>query len=225
MLYRAEPAHKPHLSAVQAMIKKISYLLSKAIKKSRLSAVCSSTIHLTSKLESGTSFNTSTLGRHSFCGYDCDITHADIGSFVSIANGVVIGGGRHPMEWVAMSPVFYEGRDSVKAKFSTHKRDPVKPVVIGHDVWIGRSAIVLSGVEIGIGAVVGAGSVVTKNVPAYAVVAGNPARLIRYRFSESIIQRLLYTRWWELPDDRLHNLGQYFNDVEKFLEIIERPVL
>lgn len=225
MLYRVEFANPSQISTVQAMGNKISYLLSKAIKKSRLVAARSSTIHLTSKLESGTSFNNSNLGRHSFCGYDCDIDNADIGNFVSIANSVVIGGGRHPMEWVAMSPVFYEGRDSVKAKFSTHKRDPINPVIIGHDVWIGRSAIVLAGVEVGIGAVVGAGAVVTKNVPAYAVVAGNPARLIRYRFSDSIIRRLLCTRWWELPDDRLHDLGQYFNDVERFLEIIERPVL
>lgn len=200
-------------------------LVFKFLQKLHLTAVKGSKVHRSSKLEAGTIFYSSVIGRHSFCGYDCDITHAEIGSFVSIANGVVIGGGRHPMEWVAMSPVFYEGRDSVKAKFSTHKRAPVKQVVIGHDVWIGRSAIVLPGVQIGIGAVVGAGAVVTKNVPAYAVVAGNPARLIRYRFSESIIQRLLYTRWWELPDDRLHDLGQYITDVEKFLEIIERPVL
>lgn len=224
MLSRVTPAHRSHLIILIAMFSGISYLLSKVIKKSRLNAVHLSTIHSSSKIESGTSFNSSSMGRHSFCGYDCDITHADIGSFVSIANNVVIGGGRHPMEWVAMSPVFYEGRDSVKAKFSTHKRDPVKQVAIGHDVWIGRSAIVLPGVEIGIGAVVGAGAVVTKNVPAYAVVAGNPAKLIKYRFSDSIIQRLLRTRWWEIPDDRLHLLGPHFNNVEKFLEIIERSV-
>lgn len=207
------------------MFKLILYFLSKAIKKSRLSAISSSTVHPTSKIESGTSFISSNLSRHSFCGYDCDINNADIGNFVSIANGVVLGGGRHPMEWVGMSPVFYEGRDSVKAKFSTHKRQSTKRVVIGHDVWIGRSAIVLPGVEIGIGAVVGAGAVVTKSVPPYAIVAGNPARLIRYRFNESTIQRLLNTRWWELSENRLHDLGPYFNDVEKFLEIIEGSAL
>lgn len=162
------------------------------------------------------------MGRHSFCGYDCDINEADIGNFVSIANGVVIGGGRHPMEWVGMSPVFYEGRDSVKAKFSTHRRDPARRVLIESDVWIGRSAILLPGVEVGVGAVVGAGSVVTRSVPAYAVVGGNPARLIRYRFDEVTIQRLLGTRWWDLPDDRLSELGCHFTDVEMFLEVIEK---
>jgi acetyltransferase-like isoleucine patch superfamily enzyme len=163
------------------------------------------------------------MDRHSFCG--CDVYCADIGSFTSIANSVVIGGGRHPMEWVGMSPVFYEGRDSVKAKFSTHRRDPAKRVVIGHDVWIGRSAIVLPGVAIGNGAVVGAGAVVTKSVPPYAIVAGNPARLIRYRFDESVVERLIASRWWALNDEYLHQLGPHFNDVKKFLEIIERERL
>ena len=60
--------------------------------------------------------------RHSFCGYDCDINNTKIGSFCSIANGVVIGGGMHPLDWISTSPVFYEGADSVKAKFSEHKR-------------------------------------------------------------------------------------------------------
>ncbi len=201
---------------------KLTRFISIFLKKLRFSAVHASIVHDSSKVESGTIFFHSKMQRYSFCGYDCEIFHTDIGSFTSIANGVICGGGRHPMEWVAMSPVFYEGRDSVKTKFSNHKRDSVKPIVIGHDVWIGRSAVVLSGVNVGIGAVIGAGSVVTKNIPPYAVVAGNPARLIRYRFSENIIQRLLCTSWWELPDERLRELGQYFNDVEKFLEIIER---
>ncbi|RQP21615.1 CatB-related O-acetyltransferase [Piscinibacter terrae] len=198
------------------------YLLAKLLKKARMSAVKGSRVHPTSKLESGTSFFQSTMDRHSFCGYDCEVSHANIGAFVSIANGVVIGGGRHPMEWVGMSPVFYEGRDSVKAKFSTHAREPSRPVTIGHDVWIGRSAIVLPGVEIGHGAVVGAGAVVTKSVPPYAIVAGNPARIIRFRFSESIIQRLLATQWWSMQDEALLKLGPHFNDVEKFLEVVER---
>lgn len=200
----------------------ISLVAFKLLRKLRLKGVHSSEVHSTSKLESGTMFYYSKLDRHSFCGYDCDIAHAHIGSFVSIANNVVLGGGRHPMEWVGMSPVFYEGRDSVKAKFSTHHREPSLRVNINSDVWIGRSAIVLPGVEVGVGAVVGAGAVVTKSVPPYAIVAGNPARLIRYRFDQPIIKRLLASCWWEYGDDNLYRLGPYFNDVNKFLEIIER---
>jgi acetyltransferase-like isoleucine patch superfamily enzyme len=201
---------------------RLALIVFKVFKKLRLRAVKGSRVHPTSKLESGTAFYHSTMGRHSFCGYDCDISHADIGSFVSIANGVVIGGGRHPMEWVGMSPVFYEGRDSVEAKFSTHAREPVRRVRVGHDVWIGRSAIVLPGVEIGSGAVVGAGAVVTKDVAPYAVVAGNPARLLRYRFSEPTVARLAATAWWDRDDETLKRLGPWFNDVEGFLEVAEK---
>lgn len=204
------------------LVSLLSLAAFKLLKKLRLTAVKASSVHATSKLESGTSFYFSTMGRHSFCGYDCDVSHADIGSFVSIANGVVIGGGRHPMEWVGMSPVFYAGRDSVKAKFATHAREPARRVSVGHDVWIGRSAIVLPGVKIGDGAVVGAGAVVTKPVPPYAIVAGNPGHVLRYRFSESVVERLVATQWWTLEDESLRRLGPYFNDVDRFLDMAER---
>ncbi len=125
------------------------------------------------------------------------------------------------MEWVGMSPVFYEGRDSVKAKFSQHARPPAQRVLIGHDVWIGRSAIVLPGVTVGDGAVVGAGAVVTKDVPPYAIVAGNPAQLIRYRFDEPTVQRLQATAWWLLDDAALRRLGPHTNNVQKFLDNYE----
>jgi acetyltransferase-like isoleucine patch superfamily enzyme len=204
------------------MLERLVYIAAKLLKKSRLCAISQSTVHATSKLESGTSFFASHMDKHSFCGYDCDIHSADIGRFVSIANGVIIGGGRHPMEWVGMSPVFYRGRDSVKVKFSEHEREPVRRVRIGHDVWIGRSAIVLPGVDIGHGAVVGAGAVVTKSVPPYAIVAGNPARLIRHRFEPAVVQRLLASAWWDLDEDRLRALGPLTQNVEAFLNQLEQ---
>ncbi len=197
-------------------------LLYKALKKLRFRAVHLSSVHPTSKLESGTLFYHSTMGRHSFCGYDCDIQHSDIGEFTSIANRVVIGGGHHPMDWVGMSPVFYAGRDSVKAKFSEHARQPVKRIVIGHDVWIGHSAIVLPGVEVGNGAVIGAGAIVTKSVPPYAIVAGNPARVLRYRFDEETVQRLKAIKWWSWPEEELRLLGPLSNNVPAFLEAAEK---
>jgi acetyltransferase-like isoleucine patch superfamily enzyme len=200
----------------------VYFLWARVLKKMRPNAVRFSKVHATSKLESGTSFYRSTMERHSFCGYDCEISNADIGSFVSIANGVIIGGGQHPMHWVGMSPVFYEGRDSVKAKFSTHKRETPRRVVIGHDVWIGRSAIILAGIEIGNGAVVGAGAVVTKNVPPYAIVAGNPARIIRNRFNAEVVAKLMNSKWWEFGDDRILKLGPYFNKIELFLDVLDR---
>lgn len=203
------------------MLERLAFYISKVLKKSRLAAVRDSIVHATAKLESGTSFVRSTIHRYSFCGYDCDVFFAEIGAFSSIANGVILGGARHPMEWVGMSPVFYAGRDSVAKKFSEHPLPDPSRVYIGNDVWIGRSAIVLSGVRVGDGAVVGAGSVVTKDVPPYAIVAGNPAKIIRYRFDEAVINYLLAAKWWDFSDDRLHQLGGCFNDPEKFVETLK----
>jgi acetyltransferase-like isoleucine patch superfamily enzyme len=209
---------------MRPMLTSLAYVWAKVTKKVRLAASKDSTVHPTSKLESGTSFYHSTLGKHSFVGHDCDVFSADIGSFTSIANGVVIGGGRHPMEWVAMSPVFYQGRDSVKAKFAEYARDVPRRVTIGHDVWIGRSAIVLPGVQVGDGAVVGAGAIVTKNVRSYAIVAGNPARTIRYRFDEVTIARLLAIQWWNLEEATLRRLAVDIKDVATFLQRAESEI-
>lgn len=202
----------------------IKSAFAKTLKKARFSAIRNSKIHSTSKIESGTSFVASFMDRHSFCGYDCDFYHANIGSFTSIANNVVVGGARHPMEWVGMSPVFYAGRDSVKAKFSQHSLDNPPKTFIGNDVWIGRSAIILSGVNIGNGAVVGAGSVVTRDVPSYAIVAGNPAKLIRYRFETSVIEELERIKWWNFSETQLLELAKYIKDPAKFIDGIQQQI-
>lgn len=199
----------------------LASIFAKFLKKVRLSAIRHSTIHSTSKIEAGSSIIKSSFDRFSFCGYDCEIFYATIGSFTSIASGVVIGGARHPMEWVGMSPVFYLGRDSVRKKFSEHPLPAPQTSHIGHDVWIGRSAIILSGVAIGNGAVVGAGSIVTNDVPAYGIVAGSPARLIRYRFQDETINRLETLRWWELDDATLHRLAPHVRDPELFIKMLQ----
>lgn len=196
-------------------------LLSKLIKKGRFSAISKSKIHSSSKIESGSTIYDVEMARHSFCGYDCEIVNCEIGSFVSIANNVIIGGGMHPMSWVSMSPVFYEGRDSVKAKFSEHSREKIKKTVIGHDVWIGHSALIKQGVCIGTGAVIGMGSIVTKDVEPYSIVAGNPAKEIRKRFDDSTIEKLLSSKWWEFNDEELREYAYLFNNTTQFLEKIK----
>jgi len=195
-----------------------SYLWAKALKKLRGSAIKNSHIHRTSKIESGSHIINSTFGRHSFCGYDCEIINSEIGSFCSIANQVIIGGGRHPMEWVSMSPVFYKGRDSVKAKFSEHKREKVKRTIIGNDVWIGERAIIKEGITIGTGAVIGMGSIVTKDVEPYAIVAGCPAKVLRKRFNDDVIDNLLSSEWWNFNENKLKEYAKYFTDPNSFLE-------
>lgn len=196
------------------------YLWSKSLKKIRGAAIINSCIHSSAKIESGSHVVNSSFDRYSFCGYDCEIMNTVVGSFCSIANNVVIGGAMHPIDWVSMSPVFYEGRDSVKMKFSEHKRETDKRTSIGHDVWIGQGTVIKQGVHIGTGAVVGMGAVVTKNVGDYEIVAGNPARLIKKRFDDELIYALLKTEWWNFSDERLHELGKYFNDPVEFLKHI-----
>lgn len=204
------------------MLESLRYLLGKALKKARMAAVRNSTVHPTSKIESGSSFINSEMDKYSFCGYDCDIFHANIGAFTSIANDVVIGGARHPMEWVGMSPVFYAGRDSVIEKFATHQLPLSRNVKIGNDVWIGRSALILAGVCIGDGAVVGAGSVVTKDVPPYSVVGGNPAKHIKYRFDESLICKLIELQWWNFTTKQLAILGRHITNPDEFIAAANR---
>jgi acetyltransferase-like isoleucine patch superfamily enzyme len=196
------------------------YYWAKLFKKLRGKVIVNSRIHKTSKIEAGSEVINSTFDRHSFCGYNCAIINCDIGAFCSISNNVLIGGGRHPMEWVAMSPVFYEGKDSVKAKFSKHEREQMSKTVIGHDVWIGANAILKQGVKIGIGAVVGMGSVVTKDIEPYSVVAGCPAKVIRKRFNDHIIDELLDIKWWDFSDKELRDYAQYFTNPTEFIKRI-----
>lgn len=201
---------------------KVIYFWSKIIKKLRGSAIKDSLIHKTSKVEAGSHIINTMIDKHSFCGYDCEITNCEIGSFTSIANGVVIGGGMHPIDWVGMSPVFYAGRDSVKTKFSEFQREEIKTTFIGHDVWIGRNALIKQGVTIGNGAIVGMGSVVTKDVAPYSIVGGNPARLIRFRFSEDVIRELIKSKWWELPENELKQSAVFIKNPLQFIAKLKR---
>ena len=194
----------------------IETLWHKIVKKCRGKAIRGSHIDKTSTVESGSNLVCVKMERYSFCGYDCEIVNTEIGAFCSIANNVKIGGARHPIEWVSTSPVFYSGRGSVKKKMSTFGRDEDKHTTIGNDVWIGANAIIIQGVKIGNGAVIGAGAIVTKDVGDYEIVAGNPARVIRKRFSDEIISDLLQLRWWDYSDELLQDAAPYIRDPKTF---------
>jgi len=199
----------------------LTYIWSKILKKMRLSALKNCKIDKTSKVESGCNLVDVIMNKHSFCGYNCEMTNVEVGSFCSIANNVIIGGGMHPLEWVSMSPVFYEGRDSVRTKFSEHKRENVKKTKIGHDVWIGQNCLIKQGVKIGNGAVIGMGSVVTKDVDAYAIVAGVPARFIKKRFSDDIINNLEKSKW-NFNEEDLKHYAKYFIKPQEFINELKK---
>jgi chloramphenicol O-acetyltransferase type B len=124
-----------------------------------------------------------------------------MGAYCSVARGAkVLLGGEHRLDWVTTFPfnVLWESARHITGHPSTKGE-----VVIGNDVWIGTEALITSGVTIHDGAVVGARAVVTKDVPPYAIVAGSPARVVRYRFPEHVISRLLETKWWEWDEGRI----------------------
>lgn len=196
----------------------IEYYLFKVLKKLRFKAVKNSSVHKSSKIESGSEVVNSTFAKYSFCGYNCEIINTDIGSFCSIANHVIIGGGMHPYSWVSTSPTFYIGRDSVKKKFSEHIRETPLRTSIGNDVWIGERAIIKQGVKIGDGAVVGMGSVVTKDVMPYEIVGGCPAKVLKMRFKDSVVNALMELKWWELNDKEIQELAKFIKTPEIFIK-------
>lgn len=199
------------------LFKKSRYFFARAIRKARGSAILNCEIHSTSAIEAGSQLVNTKMDRHSFCGYDCVLLNCNIGSFCSIADQVYAGGSHHPIHFISGSPVFLSHRDSVKAKFSRHEYSNQLVTHIGDDVWIGHGAKIKAGVNIGVGAAIGMGSIVTKDVPPYAIVGGNPARVIRYRFSEEVVIGLLKSKWWEREDHELISLGEMVSDPKAFL--------
>ena len=206
------------------MIRRIIFIYNKIRKKLHGSAIIESKIDATSKVEADSIIVNSMIGAHSFCGYNCEIINAQIGKYCSIANNVFIGGAEHPVDWVGTSPVFYKGRDSVKLKLSEHQRPIDKITYIGNDVWIGYRASIKAGVKIGDGAVVGMGAVVTKDVPPYAIVGGNPAKIIRYRFSDKLINRLLECQWWNQPESLLRDAAKHAKTPDKFIDYLHNII-
>ena len=135
----------------------------------------------------------------------------EVGRYASIADGVRVFLRNHPTDWLSSHAFFFN------RVLGYVERDTVTPgsLWIGHDAWIGENAIITPGcTRVGIGSVVGAGSVVTKNVPDFAIVAGTPAKLIRYRFPEQTRETILASRWWEQP----------MSEVRRHMDAMTRPV-
>jgi phosphonate metabolism protein (transferase hexapeptide repeat family) len=169
------------------------------------------------------------FGDYSYAVNDCEIVYADIGKFVSIGALVGINPANHPLERAAQAHFTYRSWqyfEDVADEVAEFDRRRAQRVTIGHDAWIGRAAIVLPGRSIGNGAVVGAGAVVTKDVAPYTIVAGNPARVIRRRFSQEIAERLTRLSWWDWPHAVLRRAVPDFRalSVEDFLERWEREI-
>lgn len=150
------------------------------------------------------------------------LNNVHIGKFCSIGPHVQIGLAPHPSRrFVSTYPAFYSHHNSgCPLAFRDDKiyDDRIPKTFIANDVWIGSNVMIPGGIAIGTGAIVAAGSVVVKDVPSYAIVGGNPAKIIRYRFSNEQIDSVLASEWWNWPKEKiLRNLVR-FSDVEKFME-------
>lgn len=156
----------------------------------------------------------SQLGAYTYVGNNTDIDNAIIGKFCSIADHCRVGLGGHLLSNISTSPIFTEKVNGCRDIWTDKEINPIKSrtVYIGNDVWIGSHVLINGGVTIGNGAVIGAGAVVVKDVPAYAIVGGVPAKVIRYRFTDDIIAILEESKWWDLPVDVLKANIHLFQD-------------
>lgn len=150
----------------------------------------------------------STVGNRTSIGRYSIIRNTDIGSYCAISWNVTIGADHHPTERISGSAAFFRSVFGLVNKDSS--KGDVKRCIIGNDVLISTDVTIIAGVSIGDGAIIGAGAVVTKDIPSYTIAVGNPAKVIKTRFNNRIIQKLETLSWWNLSDDFLINHSKLF---------------
>lgn len=146
-----------------------------------------------------------TVGKYTRIRQLTSIHNSIIGKYTSISRNVRIGIGEHPTNLISTNSIFYSYQKNEIRGDWVRQTDFVehKPIVIGNDVWIGEFATIKGGIKIGDGAIIASRAFVTKDVPPYAIVGGVPAKIIRYRFPEDVIEKLLEIKWWNLEENEI----------------------
>jgi acetyltransferase-like isoleucine patch superfamily enzyme len=186
------------------------FYVSKVIKKIQISSCKNSTLSQKARVGSSNTIYDSSISDYSYVGNDCTIVNTNIGKFCSIANNVIIGGAKHPMELLSTSPVFYTKQNVFRKCFDSVDFHETEVTRICHDVWVGNYALIKSGVTVNVGSIIGMGSVVTKDIPAYEVWAGNPAKKIRNRFDSVTKEKLLESEWWNQNEKEISHYSREF---------------
>lgn len=183
----------------------------------------SSVIDRRARLHHMVKIQDSEIGAYTYVGNFTNVKRATIGKYCSIAQGCKVGLEIHTTDTISSSPIFTLNHNGTGYNWAD--RDyyvSLERTYVGNDVWMGTDVIIKGGVHIGDGAVLAGGAVVTKDVPDYAIVGGAPARIIKYRFSEDVIEYLLKIKWWDWPEEKLKKHLDYFQKRNITLEDLKQ---
>ncbi|MFG5111495.1 CatB-related O-acetyltransferase [Campylobacter lari] len=162
--------------------------------------------------------------------------YVDIGRYCSIASDVSLFATQHPLNRISTSSFTYEKNhlfinnasiNKIGKCFPVQDYNPnlsIKKLIIENDVWVGKDVLLKQGITLGNGCVIGQRAIVTKDVPPYAIVAGAPAKIIRYRFDEKTIERLLRLKWWDYHFADFHDINLNL-DINKYLDMLENKII
>jgi len=183
------------------------------------SSIIDSRIDSFTKIQSPYKLNSVVIGKGTYLSHNSNISLTTIGKYCSIGPNFFCGWGIHPTDGLSTSPMFYSTMKQNGTTISKSNKIAERELIeIGNDVFIGANVTVLDGIKIEHGAIIGAGAVVSKDIPAYSIAVGSPIKILRKRFSDENIEKLLKIKWWDFNEKELKDVEVYFFEIEDFLK-------